>query len=58
LDIYDINGKRVETLVNGYLNSGTYQQSWICTNQPSGMYLAILRVDGQPVGSQKMLLVK
>jgi spore germination protein YaaH len=58
LDIYDINGKRVETLVNGYLNSGTYQRSWICTNQPSGMYLAILRVDGQPVGSQKMLLVK
>jgi hypothetical protein len=38
LKVYDILGKEVETIHNGYLNAGYYQISFDAKNLASGMY--------------------
>jgi len=58
ISIYDIQGRRINTLVNSQLSSGSYSLSWNCTNIPSGMYIAVMQIDGVIASSQKMLLVK
>ncbi|RKY54878.1 MAG: hypothetical protein DRP93_04515, partial [Candidatus Neomarinimicrobiota bacterium] len=58
ISIYDIHGRRINTLVNSQHSSGSYSLSWNCTNVPSGMYIAIMQVNGKMLSSQKMLLVK
>ena len=58
LAVYDINGHHVQTLINESHAPGSYTYSWDCTFVSSGMYIAVLQVDGRIVGSRKMLLVK
>lgn len=62
LDVYDMNGRVVNTLVNGLMNSGTHEIVWNATDQagnilPSGMYLYRLTSGGLAT-SGKMLFVK
>ncbi|MEA2078230.1 MAG: metallophosphoesterase [Candidatus Marinimicrobia bacterium] len=38
INVYNTNGKMIETLFNGDQNSGTYELSWDASNQPSGLY--------------------
>jgi len=58
LDIYDINGRFVQTLINAEHSPGSYTRSWDCSFISSGMYIAVLKVDGLVMGTQKLLLVK
>ncbi len=58
LSVYNIKGQHIQTLVNGMYSPGTYNYSWDCSFISSGMYIAILQVDGNMQGSRKMLLVK
>ena len=39
LNVYDITGKLVTTLINEQLNIGYHSIDWDGTNQSSGMYL-------------------
>ena len=39
LKIYNVTGKKIETLIDGYLESGKYQVSWNADFAPGGMYL-------------------
>ena len=39
IEIYDINGKIVEYLENGFVNAGEHSFEWNAYNQPSGLYL-------------------
>jgi len=57
LNIYDITGKLVTTLINEQLNIGYHSIDWDGTNQSSGMYLVKME-SGEYVETQKLLLVK
>ncbi|MGC9513078.1 MAG: T9SS type A sorting domain-containing protein [Fidelibacterota bacterium] len=57
LSIYDVNGKLVETLVDGYREAGDYTSTWNGSNVASGTYLYRLTVDGQSI-TRKMTLLK
>lgn len=58
LSIYDLAGRQVEILLNENYNAGTYHTNWNAAAMPSGVYLAVLKIDGQLIDSRKMLLVK
>ncbi len=55
--VYDVQGKLVQTLVEGNLSAGSYQAEWSAKNNPSGIYFYRLETDGN-VFSKRMMLVK
>ena len=55
--IYDINGRQVESLVNGSKLPGAYQIKWQADQFASGMYFAKL-ISGEIVKTQKIILLK
>ncbi|MFZ1321862.1 MAG: peptide-N-glycosidase F-related protein [Ignavibacteria bacterium] len=57
LQIIDINGKTVDTLVDGNLNPGTYEAEWNANGMPSGVYFYKLVSNGISI-SKKMTLLK
>jgi len=42
LSVYDICGKKIESLLDGTLNQGKHQITWIASNLKSGIYLVRL----------------
>lgn len=62
IDVYNMLGEKIKTLVNGRRTAGTYTVEWNGTNQmgaqvSSGMYLYRLKTNQQSV-TQKMTLIK
>ena len=57
LQIYNLQGQLVETLVNAKLLEGYHQVIWNADNQPSGIYFAKLTANGF-THNQKLLLLK
>lgn len=57
LDIYNLQGQLVETLVNDFQSAGVYNINWNADNEPSGLYFYRLSVNGYSV-SDKMTLLK
>jgi len=57
LNVYDITGKLVTTLINEQLNIGYHSIDWDGTNQSSAMNLLRLE-SGDYIETQKLLLVK
>ncbi len=57
LDIYNVKGQRVQSLVNSAQSAGLYTVQWNAQGFASGMYLYRLQV-GNKVISRKMLLMK
>ncbi len=62
LEIYDITGRRVNTLMNDNLSTGTYTVSWDATNQSgqtvsSGVYIYRLQA-GSFVETKRMVFIK
>lgn len=61
LTIYDVNGRKVTTLVNEEKNSGRYMVAWAGASDSgpvsSGLYLAVLSVKGGQV-VRRLLLIK
>lgn len=57
LKIYDAMGRETETLVNGQLNSGTYQVKWNASKYSSGIYYCKI-IAGDFVLTKKMMYVK
>lgn len=63
LNIYNLKGQKVTTLLNNSLTKGAHSTQWYgCdkNNQSvgSGIYFAVMQVNGKPVKSQKLLLLK
>ena len=55
--VYDLSGKQVETLMNGFQTPGYHSVNWNADNLPSGVYL--IRMDsGEFTQTQKVVLVK
>jgi hypothetical protein len=57
LEIYNVLGQKVATLVDGNLSAGAYRYQWNASGLASGMYFYRLRSDNF-VATKKMLLVK
>lgn len=57
LDVYDIVGRKVSQLVNGYLETGNHSLLFDGTDLPSGVYFYVLRYNDYE-SSKKMVLIK
>lgn len=57
LDIYDILGRQIETLIDGNQTAGTHQVIWNASDVSSGVYFYKLTT-GEFEKSHKMILVK
>lgn len=47
LDVHDVAGRRVATLLDGELDAGVHRRAWNAEDAPSGVYYYTLRVDGE-----------
>ncbi|MGQ9806619.1 MAG: T9SS type A sorting domain-containing protein [Chlorobiales bacterium] len=57
LEIYNVLGQKVATLVNGELSAGAHRYQWNASGMASGIYFYRLRSDNF-VATKKMVLVK
>jgi parallel beta-helix repeat protein len=57
LEIFDLLGRSVSTLVDEYQNAGTFQANWNASDVSSGTFFYRLQ-SGQSVESKKMVLLK
>lgn len=57
IDIYDITGRRVDTLVNGVLTAGSHRISWDAGSRSSGVYFVHLR-SGHITRTRKLTLIR
>jgi hypothetical protein len=57
LVVYDINGREVATLYNGFYNAGIHHATFGADNLPSGVYVARL-TSGSSAATQKIMLLK
>ena len=57
LNVYNINGKLVDTLIKGQQSSGSHEITFNASNLPSGVYFARLEWGGGIV-TEKLLLLK
>jgi hypothetical protein len=55
--VYDLSGRVVDTLVDGYKNEGTYQITWTANAHSSGVYFVQLNINGY-IQSKKLMLIK
>jgi hypothetical protein len=57
LDIYDILGRKVQTLLNVKQQPGEHRVTWSAADMPSGAYFARLKT-GEQAKSMKLILLK
>lgn len=57
IEIYDVLGRKVETLVQENKQAGYHQAAWSAKNQPSGLYFCRIQA-GEYAATEKMLLLK
>jgi hypothetical protein len=55
LEIYNIRGQKIKTLVHGFQNEGRYAITWKTENVPSGLYFCRLKA-GDYSDTKKILL--
>ena len=55
--VYDLSGRVVDTLVDGYKNEGNYKVTWAANAHSSGVYFVRLSVNGY-TESHKLMLIK
>jgi len=57
ISVFDINGKELDVLTNGFQSMGNYNFIWNAENFPSGVYFIHLNLNGNSQ-IQKMVLMK
>ena len=57
ISIYDISGRQIETLFNGFKMIGEYSINWNASKYPSGVYFVSLQAEGYSK-TQKVVLMK
>lgn len=58
LDVYDVRGRLVQTLVDADQQPGTYRATWDASRLASGTYLYRLQVDGEVVSTRQATVVR
>ena len=57
LSIYDMNGHKITSLINGNIKTGYHTVNWDASSYPSGLYFYRLNA-GSYSETKKMLLIK
>ena len=57
IEIYDLLGRKIETLVDTRFDAGYYDITWDASNEPSGVYFYRLKT-GEFSETKKMMLLK
>jgi len=57
LYIYDLNGRKIETLINHSITPGHHTIQWDASNKPSGVYIAKLQSEFS-IQTTKLILIK
>ena len=57
LEVYDVNGNKIETLISKLLSKGTHSIVWDANSRSSGIYFIRLAVDGY-ITNEKIMLIK
>ena len=57
LDVFDITGRKVTSLVDEVKSAGNYRYDFNASNLATGIYLYTLKADGVNI-TKKMMLVK
>ncbi|HHS49881.1 MAG TPA: T9SS type A sorting domain-containing protein [candidate division Zixibacteria bacterium] len=57
ITVFDVTGRRVETLVDLDLTPGTYETTWDASSMPSGVYFVRMSTSGG-VSTAKLMLMK
>jgi len=57
LEIYNIAGQKVATLINKIISPGNHSVTWDAVNMPSGIYFYTLKLDNQ-TSTKRMLLIR
>lgn len=57
LNVFDVQGKEIISLVNQRQNKGTYEIQWDASNLPSGVYFYQLKANNY-IETRKMILIK
>lgn len=57
MDIYDINGKIIDEIIDGYQISGEHSINWMPVGLSSGMYYVNL-IQGSGVDQMKVMFIK
>lgn len=57
IEIYDLLGRKIETIDNGFQTAGHYQITWDAGDLPSGMYFYKVQA-GSFIEAKKMMLLK
>jgi hypothetical protein len=58
LNVYNLNGQLVQSLVKGKMGKGIHKAEFNAGDLTSGMYVYNLKVDNKVVSSKKMMLLK
>ncbi len=58
LEIIDVNGRLVKTLLNQTQVAGSHRVQVVADNLANGIYFYRLKIDQQPVATKKMILIK
>ena len=58
LDVYDVRGRLVETIVDAEVGPGTHEASWSAQGLAAGTYLYRLTVDGEAAAARRMTVVR
>lgn len=58
LDVYDLLGKEISTLVNENLSSGSYSVNFDASRYATGTYIYRLSVNNESIATKKMVLIK
>jgi len=58
LKVYDVKGRLVETLVDGYKSASSHNVGWNAVNVASGIYFYSLSVNNRSIETRQMVLLK
>lgn len=58
IHVYDINGKKVATVMNQKMQSGTHEIKWNADGLSNGNYIAVLATENATIQTMKLTLVK
>lgn len=58
IDVFDLRGRRVQTVVNAVQGVGTHTATWEADGLASGTYVYRMTVDGDPVATKRATLVR